>query len=97
MTMDIAAALAMEPVSSMLRIATDAGTVSGEYRKITADVVVIALTKKKILISMIAGRHTGTVTRQKVLKNGTLSDDEMASNSRSICFRAVTAIRWLTG
>ncbi|CKU10234.1 Uncharacterised protein [Mycobacterium tuberculosis] len=46
-------------------------------------------------MSRIAGRHTGTVTRKKVLMNGTLSEADTASNSLSICLSAVTAVRWL--
>ena len=44
-------------------------------------------------MSSIAGRHTGTVTRKKVRQNGTLSEADTASNSLSICFSAVTAVR----
>ena len=42
----IAAAAAVKPASSMLTIVIDASLVSVEYRKITADTVVIALTNR---------------------------------------------------
>ena len=45
----------------------DAKVVSDEYRNTTAETVVIAFTNRYIDTSRIAGVHTGTVTRQKVL------------------------------
>ncbi len=47
-------------------------------------------------VSRIAGRHTGTVTRQKVRYTGTRSDIDTVSNSGSICLRAVSAVRCAT-
>ena len=47
-------------------------------------------------MSRIAGRHTGTVTTANVRHTGTLSDAETVSNSGSICFSAVVAVRWAT-
>ena len=44
----------------------------------------------------MAGMHTGTVTRQKVFTAGALSDAPTDSNSGSICFSAVTAVRCAT-
>ena len=41
-----AAAGPASPASSRFRIVTDASLVSGEYRKTTAEIVVIALMKK---------------------------------------------------
>ena len=41
-----AAAAPASPASSRFRIAIDATLVSGEYRNTTAEIVVIALTKK---------------------------------------------------
>ena len=48
MTMRLAMAAAgpMSPASSRFTMATDAGTVFGEYRKTSADTVVIAFTKR---------------------------------------------------
>ena len=47
-------------------------------------------------MSRIDGRQIGAVTRRKVRQIGTLSDAETASNSGSICFSAVVAVRWPT-
>ena len=44
-------------------------------------------------MSSIAGRHTGTVTLKNVARTAPCSDAETASNSLSICFNAVTAVR----
>ena len=66
MSMPMAAAGAVSPASSMLSIATEARAVSGEYRKTTADTVVMAFTNRYMETSNIAGRHTGTVTLKKV-------------------------------
>ena len=44
-------------------------------------------------MSKMEGRHTGTVTRQKLRVSGTFKDAETASNSRSICLYAVMAVR----
>ena len=63
---DIAAAAEINPTSSMLTIITEETIVSGENRKMTAETVVMARRKKKMLMSRIAGRQTGTVIRQKV-------------------------------
>src|SRR4051812_36839986 len=93
MRLAMAAAGPMSPASSRFTMATDASTVLGEYRKTTADTVVIAFTKRYRLMSRMAGKHTGTVTRKKVRQKGTLSDADTASNSASICFNAVTAVR----
>ena len=45
-------------------------------------------------MSISVGVQIGSVTRQKVLKNGTLSDALTDSNSASSAFSAVTAVRW---
>ena len=45
-------------------------------------------------MSISAGVQIGRVTRQKVLKNGTFSEADTASNSASSDFSAVTAVRW---
>ena len=45
-SVDIAAAGPTSPASSMLSTATEASTVSGRYRKITADTVVIEDTNR---------------------------------------------------
>src|ERR1022692_78839 len=63
----IAAAGPISPASSRMRIASEASCVSGAYRNTTADMVTIALMKRYRAMSSIAGRHTGTVTRKKVL------------------------------
>ena len=42
----MAAAGAMSPASSMFKTATEASIVSGEYKKTTADTVVIAFKNK---------------------------------------------------
>jgi hypothetical protein len=39
------------------------------------------------------GRHTGTVTLKNVRQNGTLREADTLSNSLSICFSAVSAVR----
>src|SRR5215471_360388 len=57
----IAAAAPISPASSRSSMASDASLVSGEYRKTTAEMVVMALTKRERPMSRIAGRHTGTV------------------------------------
>jgi len=93
MRLAMAAAGPMSPASSRFTIATDAGTVLGEYRNTNAETVVIAFTKRYRLTSRIAGSHTGTVTRKNVRQNGTFSDADTASNSASICFNAVSAVR----
>ena len=41
-------------------------------------------------------RQIGAVTRVKVRHTGTFSDAETDSNSGSICFSAVVAVRWPT-
>ena len=45
-------------------------------------------------MSISAGVQIGSVTRRKVIQNGTLSDADTASNSASSAFSAVTAVRW---
>src|SRR3569832_497707 len=88
--MAIAAAAPISPASSRFRMAMAATFVSGEYRNTTAEIVVIALMKKYRAMSTSAGEQIGSVTRQKVWKNGTFSDALTASNSASSDFRTVT-------
>src|SRR5690349_3193408 len=66
-SIDIAAAAATSPASSMLTSATAAKFKSAERRNTTAETVTIELTKKNMAISTIAGKHIGTVTFMNVL------------------------------
>ena len=63
----MAAAGAISPASSIFITATDASVVSDEYKKMTAETVVMAFKNKYMETSKIAGVQTGTVTRKNVL------------------------------
>ena len=65
--MAMAAAAPISPASSRFRMAMAATLVSGEYKKTTAEIVVIALMKKYRAMSTSAGVQIGSVTRQNVL------------------------------
>src|SRR2546428_6211653 len=93
MSTDIAAACAVSPESSIRSTATAASSVPGATRKTTADSVTIAFRKKYMLIPTIDGNAIGTVTRQNVFQNGTPIDAATLSNSASICFSDVVAVR----
>ena len=88
----IAAADAVEPLSSMCITAIDASLILGEQRKITAETVVIEFTKRYMNISIIAVMDIGTVIREKLLKIGTDIESETFSNSLSSFFSAVFAV-----
>jgi ABC-type antimicrobial peptide transport system permease subunit len=63
------------------------------YKNTTAYTVTIALTKKYINISKIAGRERGTVTRRKVFHLGIFILSPTLSNSLSNFLRQLVAVR----
>ena len=89
----MAAAGAISPASSMFNTAIEASEVLGEYKKTTAETVVIAFTNKYIDMSKIAGKQTGTVTFENNLNVGCFREAATDSNSLSICLRAVIAVK----